>query len=84
MDKLLSWVGRWPYECRTCNRRFHHTSRWGPVAPKAGKRRVTPHGPVAHVVVKADTHEQLDHILLALHNAVTESKVVYHPHNRVN
>jgi len=74
VDQINRCIGRWPYRCFSCNTRFYHRDRW--IAPGREPRQQTratppPAVPTAQIVVKAETHEQLDSLLLALHDAIS-------------
>ena len=78
IDHLRALFNRWPYRCRDCARRFTGNVRWQ--EPITGRVRRKPADmvsrkasgePTAQILVRAETHEQLDHILLALNNAVS-------------
>jgi hypothetical protein len=75
IDQILCWFGRWPYRCLSCNQRFYSTQRWPPrqAGHQDGRKasRAEQWAPTAQIVVKAETHKQLDSLLLALHTAIS-------------
>lgn len=84
-DRLFACAGYWPYRCRECGARFRLplrdyrppvTRRESPKTDAAGPDmacRKHPERPLAKVVIEADSHEQLDQILLALGQVVSQS-----------
>jgi hypothetical protein len=74
-DTILGWLGRWPWRCRACLATFHARQRLVPVRlpepvrqPVECRRKHTE--PSAAVLVRASSPQQLENILLALHEAV--------------
>ena len=79
VDRVCRWLGRWPYRCGGCHRKFYGHQRFPPVSPTpppaaSAHYRVRHTGAAATVVVRAETTEQLDHILLALARAVSDEQ----------
>jgi hypothetical protein len=85
-DRLFAYAGYWPYRCRECGARFRlplRDYRLPATRRESSKRtdeagpdmacRKHPERPLAKVVIEADSHEQLDQILLALGRAVHQS-----------
>jgi hypothetical protein len=82
IDIVSGWLGYFPYACRSCCRKFRSRVR-RPPAP------AEPSGPTAEyrcdsgrhtaaIVVRAETGEQLTHILLALSTAVEKEQNAAH------
>jgi hypothetical protein len=79
VDELKSWIDLWPYRCLGCELRFFARLRRLPpraLRPRAVEQsdvafQTHPERPVAQVVVRADSHEQLDAMLLAMNRAIS-------------
>jgi hypothetical protein len=80
IDAILRRFHRWPYQCRACAGRFHANLRFPEKKEPLPRLRVPmppaglsarPTEPTARIVVRADSHEQLDHILCALDRAIS-------------
>ena len=85
-DRLRTWFGRWPYRCQNCGLRFWAQGRYAPRSQRRSTNdtatnhshngpemafRTHTQKPQAKIVVQAESHEQLNHILLALNQAVS-------------
>jgi hypothetical protein len=86
---MLSAIGRWPYRCQACGRRFF---LWvNAFDPSAFDVRRTEDvqsqvkrdaACVARVVIRTEQHQQMDEILSALHRAVANAQSRAHSEAR--
>ena len=96
LDQILAQFDRWPYRCLACAKSFRLNQRHvAGERSRSSKRRspertrtanadmafrTDPVRPYAKIVVEADTHSQLDSILLALRRAVSSSQAAPEEH----
>ena len=84
-DNVFASAGYWPYRCQQCSARFRLPARdysgagrkrepekLASAAPPEIESYRHPDRPIAKVVIQADSHEQLDRVLLALERAVAQ------------
>lgn len=78
-DLIRSWFDLWPYRCDRCRKKFSSKQRRNPNDQRAGESlaraaerrfQTTEQQPVAHVTIQAESHEQLQHMLLTLNRVV--------------
>jgi hypothetical protein len=81
LERMLSAIGRWPYRCWACGRRFFlWVNAFDPDAfrarqPENVRSQVKRDAEcVARVVIRTDQHQQMDEILSALHRAVADAR----------
>jgi hypothetical protein len=86
---MLSALGRWPYRCRACRRRFFlwvnafDPNAFGARQPENVRSQVKRDAEcVARIVIRTDQHQQMDEILSALHRAVADAQVRSHSEAR--
>ena len=84
-DNIFASAGYWPYRCQHCSARFRLPAREynsadrnrkqeklvGSAGPEMESYR-HPDRPIAKIMIQADSHEQLDRVLLALERAVAQ------------
>jgi hypothetical protein len=88
-DELRALLGLWPYRCYRCQKRFSLPLRALPLRQTSAFKdaadvafRTHDLKPVAQVVVRADSHEQLDQILITLGNALASYNKTAHTEAR--
>jgi|SRR5215472_14768715 len=89
LERMLSAIGRWPYRCRECGRRFFlWVNAFDPDALRMHRtedvqsRVKRDAACIAQVVIRTEQHQQMDEILSALHRAVADAQIRSHSEAR--